>query len=113
MEIAGLKESLDPNSTYQIDTTTEGGELEDIKQVSGDPLTIAKSIKKAAIQQMGSDEFVSAFELDKDTYYIITGEETITVVGKPKSAMYSSFWTSPDQEQLDQMDEDSMSARRI
>jgi len=113
MEMAGLKESLDPNSTYQIDTTTEGGEPDDVKQVSGDPLTIAKSIKKAAIQQMGSDEFVSAFELDKDTYYIITGEETVAVVGKPKSAKYGNFWTSPGQEELDQMDEDTMSARKI
>jgi len=113
MEMAGLKESLDPNSTYQIDTTYEGGVPDDVKQVSGDPLTIAKSIKKAAIQQMGSDEFVHAFELDKDTYYIITGEETVTVVGKPKSRLYGNFWTSPDQEELDQMDEDSTYARKI
>ena len=125
MELAGLKESLDPNSTYQIDTTHEGGEPDDIKQVSGDPLTIAKSIKKATIQKMGSDmaahldfayggdEFISAYELDKDTYYIITGEETVTVVGKPKSAKYGSFWTSPDQEWIEQMGEDSMNARKV
>ena len=126
MELAGLKESLDPNSTYQIDITYDHMlKPDDIKQVSGDPLTIAKSIKKAAIQKMGSDmaahldfayggdEFVSAYELDKDTYYIITGEETMTIVGKPKSVKYGSFWTSPDQEWIEQMDEDSMNARKV
>tara|TARA_R110000868_G_scaffold388961_1_gene658093 strand:- start:307 stop:672 length:366 start_codon:yes stop_codon:yes gene_type:complete len=113
MEMAGLKESLDPNSTYQIDTTYEGGEPSDVKQITGDPRSAAIAIKKAAVQEMGSDEFVSAFELDKDTYYILTGEETITVVGRPKSPKYGSFWSSPDGDQLDQMDEDSMSAVKI
>tara|TARA_R110001606_G_scaffold226882_1_gene374966 strand:+ start:1328 stop:1684 length:357 start_codon:yes stop_codon:yes gene_type:complete len=117
MELAGLiKESLDPNGTYQLDTEYESGEdsfrrdnwLEpsDVKQVSGDPLTVAKAIMK-------KEFYATGFELDKDTYYIVTGDDTITVVGSPKSAKYGGFWSAPDGDQLDQMDGDSMSARKI
>lgn len=113
MELAGLAEALDPNSTYRIDTSFEGGEENDIKKVSGDPLAVAKTVKQEAIKQMGSDEFVSVFELDKDTYYILTGEESITVIGKPRSPKYGGFWSSPDGEYIDQMDSDSMDARKV
>ena len=112
---------LDPNSTYVVDLeASDGGERgpNDIKKVSGDPLTVAKAVKKKAISGGdGIEEFVSAFELDKDTYYILTSDETMTVVGRPKSPKYGAFWTSTDEGELydliDQMDEDSMKSKKV
>tara|TARA_R110000803_G_scaffold49207_3_gene102276 strand:- start:390 stop:818 length:429 start_codon:yes stop_codon:yes gene_type:complete len=112
---------LDPNSTYVVDLETRHGEYrgeDDVKKVSGDPLTVAKAVKKRAISGGdGIEEFVSAFELDKDTYYILTSDDTMTVVGRPRSPKYGAFWTSDGGEELydliDQMDEDSMKSKKV
>ena len=117
MEIAGLTEALDPNSTYRIDTDFEGGGItsEDIQKVSGDPVTAAMAVKQEAIKKLGGSgsRLVSVVQLDKDTYYITTGEEGVTIVGSPRSPNYGSFWSSPNAAAVKQMDSDSMSARKM
>lgn len=114
---------LDPNATYKIDVGVSRGEFDpsDLKKISGEPLMVAKAVKKKAIADMdGDDEFVSAYKLDNDTYYILTGEESVTIVGKPKSKKYGAFWSlmnSEDEEaaadMLDLMDEKSVDSPTI
>jgi hypothetical protein len=116
---------LDPNATYKIDVGVSRGEFDpsDLKKVSGEPLMVAKAVKKRAIADMdGSafdEEFVSGYKLDNDTYYILTGEESVTVVGKPKSRKYGAFWSliGTDDEaaadMLDLMDEKSVDSPTI
>lgn len=117
MEIAGLTEAVDPNSTYRIDTDFEGYGIasRDIQKVSGDPITAAMTVKQEAIKYLGSEgsRLVSVVQLDKDTYYITTGEEGVTIVGSPRSPNYGSFWSSPSEAMVKQMDSDSMSARKM
>ena len=117
MEIAGLTEAVDPNSTYRIDTDFEGYGIasRDIQKVSGDPITAAMAVKQEAIKYLGSEgnRLVSVVQLDKDTYYITTGEEGVTIVGSPRSPKYGSFWSSPSEAMVKQMDSDSMSARKM
>jgi hypothetical protein len=118
-----IKEAkLDPNATYKIDVGTSRGEFDpsDLKKVSGEPLMVAKAIKKKAIADMdGDDEFVSGYKLDNDTYYILTGEESLTIVGKPKSKKYGAFWSLIDTDDeaaanmLDLMDEKSVDSQTI
>ena len=109
MEIAGLTEAIDPNSTYRIDTDFDGFGVTsgDVKKISGDPLTAARVVKQEAIKSLGGDELVDAFQLDKYTYYITTGEEGVTVVGSPRSPKYGGFWASPDRATIKQMGEDA------
>ena len=113
---------LDPNATYKIDVGVSRGEFDpsDLKKVSGEPSMVAKAVKKKAILDMdGDDEFVSAYKLDNDTYYILTGEESVTIVGKLKSKKYGAFWSlmSTDEEaaadMLDLMDEKSIDSPTI
>jgi len=87
---------LDPNATYKVDVGASRGEFDpsDLKKVSGEPLMVAKAVKKKAIADNdGDDEFAMALKLDEDTYYIMTGEESVTIVGKPKSKKYGAFWS--------------------
>lgn len=100
-----IKEAkLDPNATYKVDVGVSRGEFDPsnlMKVYAGEPLTIAKAVKKLAILDMdGDDEFVSGYKLDNDTYYILTGDESVTIVGKPKSKKYGAFWSlmSTDEE---------------
>ena len=118
-----IKEAkLDPNATYKIDVGASRGEFDpsDLKKVSGEPLMVAKAVKKKAIADNdGDDEFAMALKLDNDTYYIMTGEESVTIVGKPKSKKYGAFWSllSTDEnaaaEMFDAMDEDATRAKQI
>ena len=118
-----IKEAkLDPNATYKIDVGASRGEFDpsDLKKVSGEPLMVAKAVKKRAIADNdGDDEFAMALKLDNDTYYIMTGEESVTIVGKPKSKKYGAFWSllSTDEnaaaEMFDAMDEDATRAKQI
>ena len=52
MEIAGLTEAVDPNSTYRIDTDFEGYGIasQDIQKVSGDPVTAAMAVKSSEVR---------------------------------------------------------------
>ena len=110
---------LDPNATYKIDVGASRGEFDpsDLKKVSGEPLMVAKAVKKRAIAD--NDEFAMALKLDNDTYYIMTGEESVTIVGKPKSKKYGAFWSllSTDEnaaaEMFDVMEEDTTRAKQI
>ena len=117
MELANLTEALDPNGTYRIDTDFEGGYAtsEDVQKVSGDPVTVAMAVKQEAIKKLGGSgsTLVSVVQLDKDTYYITTGEEGVTIVGSPRSPKYGSFWSAPTPAAVKQMDSDSMSARKL
>lgn len=115
-----IKEAkLDPNATYKIDVGASRGEFDpsDLKKVSGEPLMVAKAVKKRAIAD--NDEFAMALKLDNDTYYIMTGEESVTIVGKPKSKKYGAFWSllSTDEnaaaEMFDVMEEDTTRAKQI
>ena len=118
-----IKEAkLDPNATYKIDVGASRGEFDpsDLKKVSGEPLMVAKAVKKRAIADNdGDDEFAMALKLDNDTYYIMTGEESVTIVGKPKSKKYGAFWSligTDDEaaaEMLDLMDEKSVDSPTI
>ena len=118
-----IKEAkLDPNATYKIDVGASRGEFDpsDLKKVSGEPLMVAKAVKKEAIADNdGDDEFAMALKLDNDTYYIMTGEESVTIVGKPKSKKYGAFWSllSTDEnaaaEMFDAMEEDTTRAKQI
>ena len=118
-----IKEAkLDPNATYKIDVGASRGEFDpsDLKKVSGEPLMVAKAVKKKAIADNdGDDEFAMALKLDNDTYYIMTGEESVTIVGKPKSKKYGAFWSllSTDEnaaaEMFDAMEEDTTRAKQI
>ena len=118
-----IKEAkLDPNATYKIDVGASRGEFDpsDLKKVSGEPLMVAKAVKKEAIADNdGDDEFAMALKLDNDTYYIMTGEESVTIVGKPKSKKYGAFWSligTDDEaaaEMLDLMDEKSVDSPTI
>ena len=118
-----IKEAkLDPNATYKIDVGVSRGEFDpsDLKKVSGEPLMVAKAVKKRAIADNdGDDEFAMALKLDNDTYYIMTGEESVTIVGKPKSKKYGAFWSllSTDEnaaaEMFDAMEEDTTRAKQI
>ena len=118
-----IKEAkLDPNATYKIDVGASRGEFDpsDLKKVSGEPLMVAKAVKKRAIADNdGDDEFAMALKLDNDTYYIMTGEESVTIVGKPKSKKYGAFWSllSTDEnaaaEMFDAMEEDTTRAKQI
>jgi hypothetical protein len=118
-----IKEAeLDPNATYKVDVGVSRGEFDpsDIKKVSGEPLMVAKAVKKIAIADMdGDDEFVSGYKLDNDTYYILTGEESVTVVGRPRSKKYGAFWSLIDTDykaaelMFQDIEEDSMNADEI
>lgn len=85
------------NATYKVDIITSDFDPEEVKAVSGDPMMIAKALKKMALKGLEPDdfdaEFIKAHKLDNDTYIVSTGEETATVVGKPTSKMYGKFWS--------------------
>jgi hypothetical protein len=114
-----LKEEVDPNATYKINVGTSRGEFDpsDVKKVSGQPLTVAKAVMKMAFKdyiKAGYDkdeileEYVRMFKLDEYTYFILTGEEDVAVVGSPKSKTYGEFWTllDTDPEAAESMFED-------
>jgi hypothetical protein len=94
-----LKEQLNPNDTYVVDVGSSRGDFDParIQKVSGDVRTVAIEELKNATNDAGdpefAEEFIRAFKLDQDTYYILTGEESVTVVGKPISKKYGNFWT--------------------
>jgi hypothetical protein len=108
-----LKEAnapLDPNSTYTIQISTSNGEYDpyDVEKVSGDPLTVAKSIKKEAYDNLEGtdapvDEIVIAAKLDQDTYIVFTTEEDVVIVGRPRSKKYGAFWLDPKSKASEKM----------
>jgi hypothetical protein len=114
---------FDYNATYKIDVEASRGEFDpsNIKKVSGQPLMVAKAVKKKAIADNdGDDEFVMACKLDDDTYYIMTGEESVTIVGKLKSAKYGAFWyyigmneEAAAEKKFDAMEKDAVKAKQI
>lgn len=95
------EESLDPNATYTIQIGTSRGEYDPmgLKKVSGNPLTVAKAIKKKALSDLeGTDaplDIIDAFKIDNDTYMVVTSEEDVVIVGSPKSTKYGAFWSDP------------------
>lgn len=102
-----LKEQIDPNATYKIDVDVSRGEFSPsgAKKISGQSLVVAKAVMKMAYDnyiKAGYEEdeilgeYVRAFKLDEYTYYIITDEESVTVVGSPKSKTYGEFWSLID-----------------
>ena len=122
-----LKEvkGLDPNATYKVDIISSRGEFDpsDVEKVAGEPLAVAKAVKKMAYSNLRKagysnddiEEFVMAYKLDQDTYYILTGEEDVTIVGKPKSKKYGAFWTMSDrsEEIFNQMEVAAASASEV
>jgi hypothetical protein len=125
-----LKEELDPNATYKINVGVSRGEFDpsDIKKVSGQPSMVAKAVMKMAYEdyiEAGYDEdeileeYVRMFKLDEYTYYILTGEEDVVLVGSPKSKKYGAFWslveTDPEaaESMFQDIEEDSMNADDI
>jgi len=62
---------------------------------------------------------VRMFKLDEYTYYIMTGEEDVVVVGSPKSKKYGKFWslieTDPEaaESMFEDIEEDSTNADEI
>ena len=122
------EEPLDPNATYRIDISISRGEYDpyDVVKVAGEPLEVAKAVKQEARDNMadaGYDdeedmmEFINAYRLDKDTYIIGTGEEDVTIVGKPRSKKYGAFWLDPTSEESEdlyyQMEEDVEGAPEV
>jgi len=125
-----LKEALDPNTTYRVDIGTSrwsngapysySGEFDPgkVKKVAGEPLMVAKAVLKMAKDDR-KGEYIMAFELDQDTYFIIIGDEDVTIVGKPKSKKYGQFWSlidsDPDaaSDMLDDMDVAAAGAKKI
>jgi hypothetical protein len=121
--------SLDPNATYKVDIGTSRGEFDpsDVKKLSGQPLMAAKAVLKmvykdyedADYSEEEISEYVSAVKLDEYTYYIMTGEEDVTIVGSPKSSTYGKFWslvgTNPDAAEsiFRKMDKATISAKEI
>jgi hypothetical protein len=105
-----LKEAnspLDPNATYTVQIGITGGEFDPygVKKISGNPLIVAKAIKKKAYDNFEdtdepADEIVIGYKLDQDTYMVFTTEEDVVVIGRPKSETYGEFWslleTDPD-----------------
>ncbi len=124
-----IKEAIDPNTTYRVDIGTSRGEFDPgkVKKVAGEPLMVAKAVLKMAKDGMmdagygeeDASEFIIAYKLDQDTYYIMTGEEDVTVVGKPNSKKYGQFWSlidsDPDaaSDMFDNMDMAAASAKQI
>lgn len=125
-----LKEELDPNATYKISVGVSRGEFDpsDVKKVSGQPLMVAKAVMKMAYDDfIDADyeedeilsEYVRMFKLDEYTYYIMTGEEDVVIVGSPKSKTYGKFWslieTDPEAAELmfQDIEEDSTNADEI
>ena len=110
---------LDPNATYMIQIGTSRGEYDpmDLKKVSGNPLTVAKAVKKKTLSDFeGTDaplDIIDAFKIDNDTYMVVIGEEDVVIVGRPKSTKYGAFWTDPNSkasEKLFNKMEDDMAA---
>jgi len=121
---------LDPNATYKINVGTSRGEFDpsDIKKVSGQPSMVAKAVMKMAYDDLIDadyeedeilSEYVRMFKLDEYTYYIMTGEEDVVVVGSPKSKKYGKFWslieTDPEaaESMFEDIEEDSTNADEI
>ena len=102
-------EPLDPNATYMIQIGTSGGEYDpmELKKVSGNPLTVAKAVKKKALIDLkGTDapmDMIDAFKLDNDTYMVVTSEEDVTIVGSPKSKKYGAFWIDPTSDESEEL----------
>lgn len=101
--------SLDPNATYMIQIGTSYGEYEpyEVKKVSGNPLMVAKAVKKKALSDLeGTDapmDMIDAFKLDNDTYMVVTSEEDVTIVGSPKSKKYGAFWIDPTSDESEEL----------
>jgi len=122
-----LKEELDPNATYKINISISRGEYDpgDIEKVAGEPLAVAKAVKKEAHDDLidadyddgDALEFINAYKLDQDTYIIGTGEEDVVIVGRPKSKKYGAFWSDPTSEESEdlyyQMEEDIQGAQEV
>ena len=125
-----LKEELDPNATYKVSVGVSRGEFDpsDVKKVSGQPLMVAKAVMKMAYDDfIDADyeedeilsEYVRMFKLDEYTYYIMTSEEDVVIVGSPKSKTYGKFWslidTDPEAAELmfQDIEEDSTNADEI
>jgi len=125
-----LKEAIDPNATYKINVGVSRGEFDpsDIKKVSGQPSMVAKAVMKMAYDSFIDadyeedeilEEYVRMFKLDEYTYYIMTGEEDVVLVGSPKSKKYGKFWslveTDPEaaESMFEDIEEDSMNADEI
>lgn len=101
--------SLDPNATYVVQISTSYGEYEpsQVRKVSGNPLMVAKAVKKKALSDLeGTDapmDMIDAFKLDNDTYMIVTSEEDVTIVGSPKSKKYGAFWIDPTSDESEEL----------
>ena len=100
---------LDPNATYVVQIGTSYGEYEpsQVRKVSGNPLMVAKAVKKKALSDLeGTDapmDMIDAFKLDNDTYMIVTSEEDVTIVGSPKSKKYGAFWIDPTSDESEEL----------
>ncbi len=100
---------LDPNATYVVQIGTSYGEYEpsQVRKVSGNPLTVAKAVKKKALSDLeGTDapmDMIDAFKLDNDTYMVVTSEEDVTIVGSPKSKKYGAFWIDPTSDESEEL----------
>jgi hypothetical protein len=102
-------EPLDPNATYviQIGTSYEEYDPYEVKKVSGNPLTVAKAVKKKALSDLedtdAPTDMIAAFKLDNDTYMVVTSEEDVTIVGSPKSKKYGAFWIDPTSDESEEL----------
>jgi hypothetical protein len=100
---------LDPNATYVIQIGTSRGEYDpsQVRKVSGNPLMVAKAVKKKALSDLeGTDapmDMIDAFKLDNDTYMVVTSEEDVTIVGSPKSKKYGAFWIDPTSDESEEL----------
>ena len=100
---------LDPNATYVVQISTSYGEYEpsQVRKVSGNPLMVAKAVKKKALSDLeGTDapmDMIDAFKLDNDTYMVVTSEEDVTIVGSLKSKKYGAFWIDPTSDESEEL----------
>lgn len=122
--ISEVDGASNPNATYKVDVITSDFTPEEVEVVSGDPMMIAKAVKKMALKGLEPDdfdaEFIKAHKLDNETYVVSTGEETATIIGKPASKLYGQFWSmlqSGDMEGAEKMwyrmDRASLKAQEI
>ena len=117
--------NLDPNTVYKVDIISSRGGFDPglLKKVTnqGPPRAVALAVwrvaKEISFDDDSLDGSVQGYKLDEDTYYILVGEEDITIVGKLTSKKYGKFWSMLANGDLDgaeklfnKMDADSANA---